>query len=199
MNHPFCPSYQIGLSMRPIDPYEYDAATRLAPASCPLFAMGDRRSGRRLLADGPADAAVSSRALSPAAGQGYLLGLPARIAGLVSIFSAAFPPAAPVAAPVAAPAASPRVSGPEAAPAQARSEEGPGDTAAAADPRALGVPACGRVRSVSRRARAWAAACRRAGRLGSVASSGCSEGRQHPTARGVSSETAGAEGLRRCC
>jgi hypothetical protein len=60
--------------------------------------MGDRRPGRRLLADAPADAAVTLRDLSPAARQGFLQSLPARIAGLVRILSAA---AAAAAAPTA--------------------------------------------------------------------------------------------------
>ena len=41
--------------LRVISPDEYDAAVIREPASCPLFATGDRRSGRQLLADAPAD------------------------------------------------------------------------------------------------------------------------------------------------
>jgi hypothetical protein len=91
--------------------------------------MGDRRSGRRLLQDGAADAAVTLRGLSPAARQGYLQGLPARIAGLVHIFSAA--------AAHTTPAVLQHVAGPEARPGQARSEGDP-DIAAAAGPATRG-------------------------------------------------------------
>ena len=37
------PRRQIRVSRRLIGPEEYDAATRRAPAACPLFAMGDER------------------------------------------------------------------------------------------------------------------------------------------------------------
>jgi hypothetical protein len=50
--------------------------------------MGDRRPARLLLADAAADAAATLRSLSPAARHGFLQGLPARIAGLVSILRA---------------------------------------------------------------------------------------------------------------
>jgi hypothetical protein len=42
--------------MRAISADEYDDAVRWAPSSCPLFAMGDRRSGRELLEQADADA-----------------------------------------------------------------------------------------------------------------------------------------------
>ena len=38
-----------------ITPDEYDAAVRHSPYSGPLAALGDRRTGRQLLADGAAD------------------------------------------------------------------------------------------------------------------------------------------------
>ncbi len=41
---------------RAVTPEEYDAAPRRFPARCPLYALGDRRSGRELLADAAADA-----------------------------------------------------------------------------------------------------------------------------------------------
>jgi hypothetical protein len=41
---------------RAITPDEYDAAVRINPAQCPLYALGDRRSGRELLAAATADA-----------------------------------------------------------------------------------------------------------------------------------------------
>jgi hypothetical protein len=40
---------------RPITADEYDAAVMRAPEECPLFAMGDLRSGRQLLEDCAAD------------------------------------------------------------------------------------------------------------------------------------------------
>jgi hypothetical protein len=43
---------------------DYDAAARLRPETCPLYYMGDRRSGRSLLADCPADASVTVAALA---------------------------------------------------------------------------------------------------------------------------------------
>ena len=39
-----------------ITPDEYDDAVRRTPALCPLFALGDRRSGRELLAAADYDA-----------------------------------------------------------------------------------------------------------------------------------------------
>ena len=40
---------------RIIDAAEYDAAVRRVPGECPLFVMGDLRSGRQLLEDFAAD------------------------------------------------------------------------------------------------------------------------------------------------
>ena len=48
---------------------EYDEAVRRVPEMCPLYYMGDRRTGRQLLADFDADAAAAaalSRPASPA-------------------------------------------------------------------------------------------------------------------------------------
>ncbi len=42
--------------VRIITPDEYDDAVRRTPALCPLFATGDRRSGRELLAAADNDA-----------------------------------------------------------------------------------------------------------------------------------------------
>ena len=39
---------QVRHSYEPISPEEYDAAAAHHPACCPLFAMGDRRSGRQV-------------------------------------------------------------------------------------------------------------------------------------------------------
>ena len=47
---------QVQLHLRAISADEYDDAVRWAPSSCPLFAMGDRRSGRELLEQADADA-----------------------------------------------------------------------------------------------------------------------------------------------
>ena len=49
---------------RIITPEDYDAAVRLRPETCPMHYMGDRRTGRQLLADFRADAAVSVAALA---------------------------------------------------------------------------------------------------------------------------------------
>ncbi len=46
---------QVKNMIRVISPDEYDAAVLREPGSCPLFATGDRRSGRQLLADAPTD------------------------------------------------------------------------------------------------------------------------------------------------
>jgi hypothetical protein len=56
---------QARLLTRVINCEEYDAATRLSPAACPLFAAGDTRCGQRLLLDAAADAAASPAALPP--------------------------------------------------------------------------------------------------------------------------------------
>ena len=46
---------QIKSVVQVISPDEYDTAVCRKPAFCPLFATGDRRSGRQLLADASAD------------------------------------------------------------------------------------------------------------------------------------------------
>ncbi len=46
---------QVTHAHRLIDPAEYDAAVRRVPGECPLFVMGDLRSGRQLLEDFAAD------------------------------------------------------------------------------------------------------------------------------------------------
>jgi hypothetical protein len=81
--------------------------------------MGDRRPGRRLLADGPADAAATMGAISPAARQRFLQGLPARIAALAQTLAAATAAAAPPPLPFAAalPAPACEAGGPGGAPA----------------------------------------------------------------------------------
>ncbi len=42
--------------IRTVTPDEYDAATRSNPELCPLYALGDHRSGRELLAAAASDA-----------------------------------------------------------------------------------------------------------------------------------------------
>jgi hypothetical protein len=49
-----------------VSPDDYDAAACHSPAACPLFAMGDARTGRQLLRDAHADAAAPAAALPPA-------------------------------------------------------------------------------------------------------------------------------------
>ena len=49
---------------RVVSPDDYDAAARLRPETCPMHYMGDRRTGRQLLADFDADAAVTVAALA---------------------------------------------------------------------------------------------------------------------------------------
>ena len=50
---------EVRRTFREIGPDEYDTATRLRPEACPMFALGDRRSGRQLLADFAADNAAT--------------------------------------------------------------------------------------------------------------------------------------------
>ena len=57
---------QVSHVFRQICPSEYDAAVLHTPAECPLFAMGDLRSGRQLLEDFPADSRLTMRRLSAA-------------------------------------------------------------------------------------------------------------------------------------
>ncbi len=49
---------------RIIDAAEYDEAVRRAPGECPLFVMGDLRSGRQLLEDFAADRRLSVRRMA---------------------------------------------------------------------------------------------------------------------------------------
>ena len=55
---------QVRYLTRIITAEDYDAAARLRPETCPMHYMGDRRTGRQLLADFPADAAVTVAALA---------------------------------------------------------------------------------------------------------------------------------------
>ena len=48
--------WQMKSVMHIVTPEEYDAAVRLDPTVSPLYALGDRRSGRELLADAAHDA-----------------------------------------------------------------------------------------------------------------------------------------------
>jgi hypothetical protein len=74
---------------RRISPDEYDAATASRPACCSLFAMGDRRGGRQLLADFAADDAWALENLvSSPAGRGLLAQVPGRVAALAQFFAA---------------------------------------------------------------------------------------------------------------
>ena len=50
---------QINISIRNIDPMEYDSAAAHSPQCCPLVLAGDRRSGQSLLDDAAADSAVT--------------------------------------------------------------------------------------------------------------------------------------------
>jgi hypothetical protein len=52
---------------RTVTPDEYDAAARRAPETCPMYYMGDRRTGRQLLADFEADAAARLQPPGPLA------------------------------------------------------------------------------------------------------------------------------------
>jgi hypothetical protein len=70
---------QVRHLLREIGPEAYDAAARLRPETCPMYYMGDRRTGCQLLQDAAADAAVPLAALfqrfslgnSESAGQPY--------------------------------------------------------------------------------------------------------------------------------
>ena len=55
---------QVRFLTRIVTPDDYDAAARLRPETCPMYYMGDRRTGRQLLADFDADAAVTVAALA---------------------------------------------------------------------------------------------------------------------------------------
>ena len=55
---------QVRFLTRIVTPDDCDAAARLRPETCPMYYMGDRRTGRQLLADFDADAAVTVAALA---------------------------------------------------------------------------------------------------------------------------------------
>ena len=76
---------EVRRTFREIGPDEYDTATRLRPEACPMFALGDRRSGRQLLADFAADNAAPLAALpGTASGRRFLAGLPAAVHALAA-------------------------------------------------------------------------------------------------------------------
>ena len=76
---------EVRRTFREIGPDEYDTATRLQPEACPLFALGDHRSGRQLLADSPADNIAPLSALpSTASGRRFLASLPAAVHSLAA-------------------------------------------------------------------------------------------------------------------
>ena len=52
------PPVQVHHSFYPVTPQEFDTAAASSPIACPLRALGDTRSGRQLLADAAADAAI---------------------------------------------------------------------------------------------------------------------------------------------
>ena len=84
---------------RAIGPDEYDEATRRRPEACPMFALGDRRSGRQLLADFAADNATPLAALTrTAAGRCFLAGLPAAVHALAGRLMGALSPPSPIVA-----------------------------------------------------------------------------------------------------
>jgi hypothetical protein len=71
--------------VRIITPEEYDAAVLREPNSCPLFAMGDRRSGSQLLADAYADAGQTVAQLaSTANGRAQLESIAAAAEALIA-------------------------------------------------------------------------------------------------------------------
>jgi hypothetical protein len=68
-----------------ISPDKFDAAVCREPASCPLFAMGDRRSGHQLLADASTDVGYTVAAYtSTARGRAELDAIAAAAEALVS-------------------------------------------------------------------------------------------------------------------
>ena len=60
---------QVRQLVRSITADEYDAAVETCPAACPLYMMGDRRTGQQLLHDAPADARTSLRDFFTALGR----------------------------------------------------------------------------------------------------------------------------------
>ncbi len=55
---------QVRYLTRIVTPDDYDTAVHLQPETCPMHYMGDRRTGRQLLADADADAAITVAALA---------------------------------------------------------------------------------------------------------------------------------------
>ncbi len=49
---------------RIVTPDDYDTAVRLRPETCPMYYMGDRRTGRQLLDEADADAAITVATLA---------------------------------------------------------------------------------------------------------------------------------------
>ena len=97
---------QVRYLTRVVTPEEYDAAVQRWPEMCPLYYMGDRRSGQQLLDDFDSDAGVSvAAALSPAspapmsdagrggAGEGGLLAQAAAAVTELAAFLASAEPA----------------------------------------------------------------------------------------------------------
>ena len=74
---------QVRFLTRIVTPDDCDAAARLRPETCPMYYMGDRRTGRQLLADFDADAVVTVAALAlHIAGAGDGAGHPAGAGGI---------------------------------------------------------------------------------------------------------------------
>ena len=55
---------QVRYLTRVVTPDDYDTAVSLQPETCPMHYMGDRRTGRQLLAEADADAAITVAALA---------------------------------------------------------------------------------------------------------------------------------------
>jgi hypothetical protein len=76
---------EVRRTFREIGPDEYDAVTRRHPELCPLYALGDRRSGRQLLADFPADNVSPLSALAATPGcRRFLASLPGAVQALAA-------------------------------------------------------------------------------------------------------------------
>jgi hypothetical protein len=55
---------QVRYLTRIVTPDDYDMAVRLRPETCPMYYMGDRRTGRQLLDEADTDAAITVAALA---------------------------------------------------------------------------------------------------------------------------------------
>jgi hypothetical protein len=156
---------------REIGPDEYDAAVRRRPDCCPLYAMGDRRCGRALLADFPADDAAALRDLAAApAGHGLLASIPHSLAALARFFASASPPATPgTPAPAASAPASPQLRGEG----PAASVAGPRSAAAAAAAASVPSPPAPDPRAAAAGTTTAAAAPASASADGCAAADGC--------------------------